>query len=313
MIRKPLGRGLGALIESTVFESTTPKSQTMRENSSITMAPAARISAGTFQPRRHFDAGRLAELTRAIQSQGIIEPLIVRIVGNPDDLDGPRYELIAGERRLRAARAAGLETVPVIVRDLDDRAALEMSLVENLAREELNAVEEGRAFARLSREFSLSHDDIAGRIGKSRPYVSNAIRLIDLPETILDLIAKGQLSAGQARPLLALSSAEARIAAAQKIVASGITARGAEEIAAAHRKNGGNGGASSGAHANGAIDPNLAALIDTMQRALKRKVRVIRRRGKSPGRVEIDFYDENDLTALAATLTGATRQIAAHA
>jgi ParB family chromosome partitioning protein len=309
MIRKPLGRGLGALIESTVFESTTPKSQTMRENSSITMAPAGRISAGTFQPRRHFDADRLAELTRAIQSQGIIEPLIVRIVGNPDDLDGPRYELIAGERRLRAARAAGLETVPVIVRDLDDRAALEMSLVENLAREELNAVEEGRAFARLSREFSLSHDDIAGRIGKSRPYVSNAIRLIDLPETILDLIAKGQLSAGQARPLLALSSAEARIAAAQKIVASGITARGAEEIAAAHR----NGAPSSGARANGAVDPNLAALIDTMQRALKRKVRVIRRRGKSPGRVEIDFYDENDLTALAATLTGATRQIVAHA
>jgi len=313
MIRKPLGRGLGALIESTVFESTTPKSQAVRENSSITMAVVTRISAGAFQPRQHFDTDRLAELTRAIQSQGIIEPLIVRIVGNPDDFDGPRYELIAGERRLRAARAAGLETVPVIVRDLDDRAALEMSLVENLAREELNAVEEGRAFARLSREFSLSHDDIAARIGKSRPYVSNAIRLIDLPETILDMIAKGQMSAGQARPLLALGSAEAKIAAAQRIVASGITARGAEEIAAAHRRNGGNGATSSSAHANGNVDPNLASLIDAVQRALKRKVRVIRRRGKNPGRVEIDFYDENDLTALAATLTGATRQIAAHA
>ena len=153
---------------------------------------------------------------------------------------------------MRAARAAGLETVPVIVRDLDDRAALEMSLVENLAREELNAVEEGRAFARLSREFSLSHDDIANRIGKSRPYVSNAIRLLDLPETILEMIAQGRLSAGQARPLLALSSAEARIAAAQKIVEGGITARGAEEIAAAHRKHSGNGTTSS-ARANGAI------------------------------------------------------------
>jgi ParB family chromosome partitioning protein len=309
MIRKPLGRGLGALIESTAFESTSPKSNTMRENSSITMAPATRIAAGTFQPRQHFDAERLAELTRAIQSQGIIEPLIVRIVGNPDDLEGPRYELIAGERRLRAARAAGLETVPVIVRDLDDRAALEMSLVENLAREELNAVEEGHAFARLSREFSLSHDDIAARIGKSRPYVSNAIRLRDLPETILDMIAKGQLSAGQARPLLALTSAEARIATARKIVEGGITARGAEEIASAHRKHGSNGGT----HANGNVDPNLAALIDTLQRTLKRKVRVVRRRGKNPGRVEIDYYDENDLTALAATLTGVTRQISAHA
>src|SRR5579872_6734383 len=236
MIRKPLGRGLGALIESTTFESTSSKAQAVRENTSITMAPASRISAGALQPRQHFDADRLAELTRAIQSQGIIEPLIVRIVGNPDDFEGPRYELIAGERRLRAARAADLETVPVIVRDLDDRAALEMSLVENLAREELNAVEEGRAFARLSREFSLSHDDIATRIGKSRPYVSNAIRLLDLPDPVLEMIGKGQISAGQARPLLALWSSEARLAAARRIVESGITARGAEEIAAAHRK-----------------------------------------------------------------------------
>ena len=312
MIRKPLGRGLGALIESTSFESSTPRSPTQRENSSITMAPEDRISAGQFQPRQHFDAERLAELTRAIQSQGIIEPLIVRIVGNPDDFEGPRYELIAGERRLRAARAAGLETVPVIVRDLDDRAALEMSLVENLAREELNAVEEGRAFARLSREFSLSHDDIANRIGKSRPYVSNAIRLLDLPETVLQMIAQGQLSAGQARPLLALASADARMEAAQKIVAGGITARGAEAIAASHRRTSSN-GASLKARANGHSDPNLNALIEAMQHALKRKVRVVRRRGKSPGRIEIDYYDENDLTALAATLTGAPRQASAHA
>jgi len=310
MIRKPLGRGLGALIESTAFENNTPKAVAARENTSITMAPAARIAAGAFQPRQHFDPERLQELTRAIQSQGIIEPLIVRILGNPDAIDGPRYELIAGERRLRAARAAGLDSVPVIVRDLDDRAALEMSLVENLAREELNAVEEGRAFARLSREFSLSHDDIATRIGKSRPYVSNAIRLLDLPETVLEMIAKGQLSAGQARPLLALASAEARISAARRIIESGITARGAEEIAAAHRKHAANGAASK---RNGAIDPNLEALINALQHAFKRKVRVIRRRGKSPGRVEIDYYDENDLTALAAMLTGASRQIAAHA
>ncbi len=312
MIRKPLGRGLGALIESTAFETTAPRSPAARENTSITMAPSARISAGQFQPRQHFDAERLSELTRAIQSQGIIEPLIVRIVGNPDDFDGPRYELIAGERRLRAARAAGLESVPVIVRDLDDRAALEMSLVENLAREELNAVEEGRAFARLSREFSLSHDDIANRIGKSRPYVSNAIRLLDLPETVLAMIAEGQISAGQARPLLALSSAESRIDAARKIVEGGITARGAEEIAAAHRKHSAN-GATSKARGESHVDPNLTALIETLQRALKRKVRVVRRRGKNPGRIEIDYYDENDLTALAATLSGATRQVSAHA
>lgn len=303
MMRKPLGRGLDALIESTA-----PGPQPIRENAGITMAPVTRIVPGPFQPRQHFDPERLEELKRAIESQGVIEPLIVRRAPDSASIDGARYELIAGERRLRASRAAGLETVPVIIRDLDDRAALEMSLVENLAREELNAVEEGRAFARLSKEFALSHDEIAARIGKSRPYVSNAIRLLDLPEPVLEMIARGQLTAGQARPLLALPSLEARVAAARRIVEGGITARGAEEIASAHRKRSGSNGW--GAHHNS--DPNLAALVESLQRALKRKVRVVRRRGKSPGRIEIDYYDENDLTALAAMLTGASRQASAH-
>lgn len=307
MIRKPLGRGLGALIESTSLESAPPRRQAIRENTGITMAAVERIAPGPFQPRQHFDPERLQELTRAIQSQGIIEPLIVRRTASENgEFEGDSFELIAGERRLRAARAAGLETVPVIVRELDDRAALEMSLVENLAREELNAVEEGRAFARLSREFALSHDDIAARIGKSRPYVSNAIRILDLPEPVLEMIARGELSAGQARPLLALPSAEARLAAARRIVEGGITARGAEEIASSHRKR-----ASNGAGAHRSSDPNLNALVETLQRALKRKVRVIRRRGKTPGRVEIDYYDENDLTALAAMLAGSARQASA--
>ncbi len=314
MIRKPLGRGLGALLESTAVESATTRAHPMRENAGVTMAPVARIVPGPFQPRRHFDPERLEELKHAIQSQGIIEPLIVRraaaTADDADDLDGAAYELIAGERRLRAARAAGLETVPVIVRELDDRAALEMSLVENLAREDLNAVEEGRAFARLAGEFSLTHDDIAGRIGKSRPYVSNAIRLLDLPDAVLEMIARGELSAGQARPLLGLSSPQARIAAAQRIVAGRISARGAEEIAAEHRRRNGE---HPGIGARGS-DANLNALVESIQRALKRKVRIVRRRGKTPGRIELDYYDENDLTALAAMLqgAGALRQAPAH-
>src|SRR5271155_5596928 len=220
MIRKPLGRGLDALIGNAAGAPIDVVDSEDSAGGQFRMAPVASITPGAFQPPINFDKERLAELTLAIQSQGIIEPLIVRRIDAPEN-DGPRYELIAGERRLRAARAAGLETVPVIVRDLDDRAALEMSLVENLAREELNAVEEGRAFARLTREFSLSHEDIANRIGKSRPYVSNAVLLIDLPDPILEMIAQGQLSAGQARPLLALSSAEARIDAARKILEGG--------------------------------------------------------------------------------------------
>jgi ParB family chromosome partitioning protein len=313
MMRKPLGRGLDALIESTVAEDNAPaaESQIGSGASQVAMVALDAISPGPFQPRTHFDAERLHELTRAIESQGIIEPLIVRIVrfaaSDNAAAAAPRYQLIAGERRLRAARAAGLGAVPVIVRELDDRAALEMSLVENLAREELNAVEEGRAFDRLVTEFELSHEQVAARIGKSRPYVSNAIRLLEFAPEVLDMIAAGALSAGQARPLLALKPAAAQIAAARSIVEGKISARGAEELASAHRQR---------RHASSArsvADANLNALVDGLQRALKRKIRIVRRRGKTPGRIMMDYYDDDDLTTLAAALTGAARTAPAHA
>src|ERR1700689_689657 len=210
MMRKPLGRGLDALIGNAPASETGAGDNL---DSQFRMAPVERITAGAFQPRINFDKDRLAELTRAIQSQGIIEPLIVRRIDAPA-ADGVRYELIAGERRLRAARAAGLETVPVIVRELDDRAALEMSLVENIVRENLNAVEEGLAFFRLVDHFGLTHDQVAARVGKSRSYVSNSIRLLELPQQILSMIAKGELSAGQARPLLSIESVDAQLSAA---------------------------------------------------------------------------------------------------
>jgi ParB family transcriptional regulator, chromosome partitioning protein len=296
MIRKPLGRGLDALIESTA-----PASPTVGDGSAVKMVPVGRIAPAPFQPRQHFDPERLAELKSAILSQGVIEPLIVRPKPDSPAGDASQYELIAGERRLRAARDGGLEAVPVVVRVLDDRSALEMSLVENLAREELNALEEGRAFTRLSQEFGLGHDEIAARIGKSRPYVSNAIRLLDLPEPVLGMIARGELSPGQARPLLALPSAGERLAAARRIVERGLSARGAEELVSARRSS--NGVAPRNQSA-ARPDPNLSALAERLQRALKRKVRIVRRRGKSPGRIEIEYYGDNDLTGLAATLIG---------
>jgi len=298
MLRKPLGRGLDALIESTVAEPHAGSGQ-------ITMVRPEEIAPGPFQPRTRFDPERLAELAAAIKSQGIIEPLIVRFSGR----GGQHYELIAGERRLRAAKLAGLDRVPVILRELDDRGALEMALVENLAREDLNPVEEGRALARLAREFGQSHEEIAARIGKSRPYVSNAIRLLELPPAVLDMIGEGRLTAGQARPLLALGSAEAQLAAARGIVERGITARGAEQLASEHRRVRAAGPARRPA-ASG--DPNVNALAEGLQRALKRKVRIVRPRGKNPGRIEMDYYDDNDLTALAAMLMSPARA-AAHA
>ncbi len=286
MTRKPLGRGLGALIEGAIPVEETAEASA----SNLIDVHVHRIVPSPFQPRRHFDPERLRELADAIRAQGVIEPLLVRAAHNGS------YELIAGERRLRAAKEAGLETVPVVLRDLDDRAALEVSLVENLAREDLNAVEEARAFVRLAREFALSHDQIAQRIGKSRPYVSNTIRLLDLPDGVLRMVESGELTAGQVRPLLALESAAAQLKAAQEIASRGISARGAEQMSRQRPHPTKSSPARSG-------DVHLQALVESLQRALKRKVRVVRGRGKAPGRVEIEFYNDDDLTGLAAMLT----------
>src|ERR1700691_4768153 len=289
MMRKPLGRGLDALIGNAATGIETGGDDS--SGAQFKMAPVEHITAGAFQPRINFDKDRLPELSPAVQSQGIIKPLIRR-----------RNELIAGERRLRAARAAGLETVPVVVRELDDRAALEMSLVENIVREDLNAVEEGLAFFRLVDHFGMTHDQIAARVGKSRPYVGNSIRLLELPQPILNMIAKGELSAGQARPLLSIGSPEAQLSAARRIASVGISARGAEEMATANRPRN-----TKTATARSGGDANLNALAEGLQRALKRKVRIFKRRGRSPGRIEIDYYDDNDLTAVAEMLLGNAR------
>ena len=300
-MRKPLGRGLDALIGNS--NVTAAPAESVAGDGHLTMVPVEHLVPGQYQPRLNFNKERMEELKRAIQTQGIIEPLIARRIAAGDD-GIPRYELIAGERRLRAAREVGLESVPVVVRELDDRAALEMALVENLAREELSAIEEGIAFKRLSKYFSQSHDQIAERVGKSRPYVTNTIRLLELPQEVIELIVAGLLSAGQARPLLSINSPDAQVAAAKGIVAERISARGAEQIGAAVRAS----RAPSRERESIDVDPNESALAESLQRVLKRKVRIVRARGKSPGRIEIDYYDDNDLTALAETIASHARE-----
>jgi ParB family transcriptional regulator, chromosome partitioning protein len=309
MTRKPLGRGLDALIGST--EAQAENAQTDGANGpnpngagpALLMVAPERITPSPLQPRRYFNPEALEELITAIKSQGMIEPLIVRTA--PKAAEAGRYELIAGERRLRAAREAGLAAVPVIVRELDDRAALEMSLVENLLREDLNAIEEGRAFIRLAKEFTLTHEEIAARIGKSRPYVTNIIRLMELPLPVIEMIGRGELTGGQVRPLLALNSPDAQIAEARKIAEGKISSRRAEEIASAQRsvQHGGR----NATRVGGGGDPNLEALAHSIQRALKRKVKIVKQRGKKPGRLELEYYDDDDLTGLANMLTNSGR------
>ena len=305
MMRKPLGRGLDALIDRGREAGADGAPQ-------LLMVAPERIVASLFQPRRHFDPEKLEELTNAIRAQGIIEPLIARPVSG-SDIDEPIYELIAGERRLRAARAARLSVVPLIVRELDDHQALEMSLVENLVREDLNAIEEARAFMRLSKEFNLSHEEIAARIGKSRPYVTNTMRLLELPIPVVDLIMRGALTPGQARPLLSIGSADEQMATASRMADGRISAREAEQMASENRPMSRtvvtriDGQRSSGASSIGAgrLDANLGAVAEAIQKALKRKVRIAPKHGKAPGRIEIEFYDNNDLSAVARLLIAA--------
>ena len=167
--------------------------------------------------------------------------------------------------------------------------------------EDLSPIEEAFAFARLVKHFALSHDEIGLRVGKSRPYISNAIRLLELAHPVIEMIACGQLTAGQARPLLAIGDPDAQLSAARRIAAVGISARGAEEMTEIHRPPKSKLGGRSGG------DANLNALAEGLQRALKRKVRVFKRRGRSPGRIEIEYYDDNDLTAVAEMLLGNSR------
>lgn len=302
MTRRPLGRGLDALIGGN--DAAAPANghvnpadrQTETPSLAVLMVEPDRIVASRFQPRQVFEPEALNELAAAIKTQGIVEPLIVR----PSNKGN--YELIAGERRLRASQLAKLDRVPVIVRELDDRGALEMSLVENLLRENLNSVEEGNAFCRLNREFALTHEEIASRIGKSRTYVTNMIRLTELPPAILEMINAGTLTAGQVRPLLALQSAAEQIEQARLIADGKLSARDAERLAAARKHSESKPDPMLPAKTHSHPDPNLKALTESIQRALKRKVQITQRRGRRPGRIELEYYNDDDLTILARTL-----------
>jgi len=283
--KKGLGRGLSALIPSA------PEARTENRDQRATLEVAVdRISASPFQPRRTFDEAKIEELAASIRNQGIIQPLVVR-----PKSDG--FELIAGERRWRAAMKAGLSRVPVVVRDASDHEALQLALVENLQREDLNAIEEASGYRRLQEEFHWSQEETAERVGKSRPAIANSLRLLALPAEVQHEVAAGNLPAGQARALLGLHAEALIISACRDVIAKGLSTRETEKlvrllIMGRKRRRG-----------VPLIDPDLKSIVEDLQRALGTRVRLLPKARSTRGKIEIEYYAMTDLERIIQTIT----------
>jgi ParB family chromosome partitioning protein len=243
------------------------------------------IDPSPFQPRTHFGETALEELTRSIQASGIIQPLVLRATGK-------RFQLIAGERRWRAAQRAGMTKVPAIVREVSDELALEMTLVENIQREDLNAIETARAFAKLMEEFGMTQEGVAERTGKDRATVANAVRLLKLEPTIQDWIEEGKLTAGHGRALLAVADAQLRTRYAQRASRGGLTVRQIERLAS--RRTRGGSAVAEEVHE----DANIRSALDELRRHLGTKVMLRQKTKVRPGHLLLEYYDEAQLMGL---------------
>lgn len=279
-MRKALGRGIEALIPGAGRSGPAAETAFAADDQADTSVAIDRIRPNPRQPRTEFEEGALADLATSIRTQGVIQPLLVRRSSDGD------FELIAGERRLRAAERAGLTHVPVFVRDISDGESLEIALVENIQRDDLSPLEEAAAYQRLMNEFGHTQEQVAERVGKSRPAVANALRLLRLPETIKKDLARGRLSAGHARVLLSIDDPEAQLRAAKQIQTRQMSVRDAEHLASARK---------SPARPT-ARDPHRGALERELSAALGTRVRITPK-GKG-GRIEIEFYSTEELQGL---------------
>jgi len=272
--RKGLGRGLGALIPQS--PPSKPQERVLRVD---------QIAPSPWQPRLRFDDAKLQELSESMRQHGVVEPLVVR----------PReggFELVAGERRLRAARLCGLDAVPVVVREMDDREALEVTLVENLQREDLSALEEAAAYVRLIDEFGATQEEVARRTGKSRPAVANTIRLLQLPEAVREEMRTGRLTAGHARALLALDSPVEQTALARDAIRLGLSVRQLEARIHARKQ--------PKPKSQAPRDLHVADVEKQLMRALGTRVR-LESQG-SRGRIVIEFFSPAELERLVERL-----------
>ena len=279
MKSKGLGRGLRALIPEEVEASAEGE---------IVEIPVGRIEPAPFQARQEFNEEALAELAASIAEHGVMQPVIVR------PLAGERYQLIIGERRWRASQQAGLEKIPALVRDVDDLTSSEMMLVENLQREDLNPLEEANAYKRLTVEFQLTQEEIARRVGKSRPFIANSLRLLQLPGEIQDLLSRGLLSAGHAKVLLGLDGGAKQSALAQQIVARKLSVRDTEREA--QRLQQARAPRTAAVAVGRGRDVELESVEERLRQLLGTKVRI--RSGRQGGKIEIEYYSNDELNRL---------------
>ncbi len=279
--KRRLGKGLGALIPDAVSTA-----------SEATEIKLDKIKPNPFQPRRTFDDEKLSELASSIKEHGVIQAVVVTPSGTED-----QYLLVAGERRCRAARIAGLTTVPAVVKSFDKSTMLEIALIENLQREDLNPVEEARAYRKLMQEYNYTQEELSKRIGRSRPSIANSLRLLALPEAVLDSLIIGELTPGQVRPLLAIDNQETQQELAARIIEEKLSAREAEKIV----DRGDRGKTTRKSSKNEtALDPESEELQLQIQRNLGTKVKL--KQSKNGGTIEIYYYSDEDLERLIEKL-----------
>ena len=278
MSKRGLGKGLSALIPGAGQEM----------GSEVLELPISSISPNPNQPRTAMDESQIAELSDSIRKVGVLQPIVVRPYGN-------EYQIIAGERRWRAARGAGLERVPVRVMMCSETEALALALIENLQREDLNAVEEARGYRRLIDEYHMTQSELADRVSKSRSAVTNALRLLDLPEDIQEMLYNNQMTAGHARAVLSVPDDDRRHTLARKCVEEGLSVREAENLAKLLA-------AGASIHAPRPVTPKSYKIVARkLRRLLSTNVRV--RQTQKKGKIEIDFHDEDDLERVVRILT----------
>ena len=278
-----LGKGLGALLGDAALQTQSEGSVTL---------PLSQIQPGLNQPRKRFEPEALAELAESIRQHGIIQPITVR------RLSSGYYQIIAGERRWRAAREAGLSEVPAMIIEADDKTVMELGLIENLQREDLNPLEEAKGYQTLLKEYGMTQESIAQRMGKSRPAIANALRLLALPEEVLAMLEDGSLSAGHARALLTLPGENLQAALAKRVAAEGLSVRQTEALARRLAKEPKE--APPPKEDKDSIAIYLADVEKNLSNRFGRKVKVVN--GRKKGRIELEYYDPDDLEALLNAL-----------